>query len=581
VCDMDNINGFDERVVLLPGCYQPNDEVLPDIDSLPLRSAYGLPNEAFVLCSFNQYYKYSPETIKVWSEILRECNESILWMLAPEQSLHERILEVFEKHGVPSEKIYFANKVHHDEHVRRLALADLMLDNWPYNAHTTCSDALRAGTPIVTLPGKTFASRVAASILKTANLDDWIAKDVDDYRRIALNFSKLSRSAIDDVKRRTRSAYSGSALVDSRSFAKNLESFYFAAVRRASEGLAPHDFRVQTDGVTIFDRESLGTSSPSKDCRKTSTKGIAAGVSSQQDDGHRVVGPKLDNDLRIAQQLQQLLTEQQPLVVDVGAADIDGDVGYEKFADVGLVRVLGFEPSPQSYEKLAHSSRPNRKYLNIALGDGKDWQLRICQAPGMNSLLEVDRAYLDCFPMFSKWATKIGEIGVPTTRLDDVKEAFGARFLKLDIQGFESVVLENAVRLLDELSVIQVELSPTPIYRGERSLFEVGTWLEERGYALHHFKHLNRRGFKPVFGDATPFAATNFVFQVDAVFVPSFKDWGKLTVERLEGLAFFMHILYKSYDLVGHALQSLDARDGGDRYHRYFGLLKHHRLMGG
>ena len=100
-------------------------------------------------------------------------------------------------------------------------------------------------------------------------------------------------------------------------------------------------------------------------------------------------------------------------------------------------------------------------------------------------------------------------------------------------------------------------------------MFEIGSWLESRGYCLHNFSKINRRGLKPWFSDSSPFAAFNQIFQVDAVFIPKIISWPELSNERLEGLAFFMHIIYKSFDISARAFSILDSRDGRNRLARY------------
>lgn len=563
VCDAQNIDGFDEKVVLLPHCYQPNDSLLDIEEQIEVsRSKYGLPDEAFVYCSFNQHYKYSPETIKLWSKIINANSISILWILAPDISLRKRLIDVFEKYKIDRNKIIFADKAPHKEHVKRLKLADLMLDNWPYNAHTTCSDSLRAGTPIVTLPGKTFASRVAASILHNSNLSEWIATSPEEYVEIAVDIATKSRKEINQLKEKIYHSYWNSSMVNSLEFAQNLEKFYFYAYENKLNNKAIKNLKFINGFPAPFDFEI-------NKLQSTSVYNNIKTSDEYDKYNHEINKLLIDKGIIDAKEIAALLEYKLPLVIDIGAADSDGSIGYEKFADHGLISVLGFEPSPEAFKNLSSSNYQNRKFIQSAIGNGSEFELNLCTAPGMNSLLKPNLELLDIFPMYSKWAEIKDTLKINTKKLDDFEIARPVKFLKIDVQGFEFEILKNAENILNNLSVLQLDLSPTPLYEGESSLFIIGAWLESKGYILHNFSEIIRRGLKPWFNDSSPFGACNQIFQVDAVFIPSFLSWHKLSNDRLEGIAFFMHIMYKSYDITSRAFSILDARDNGNRVGKY------------
>lgn len=557
VCDERNINGFDEKVVLLPHSYQPNDS-LKEVTEIPVvRTQYGLPDDAFVYCSFNQHYKYSPDTIKLWAEILNSNPISVLWILAPEVNLRPRLIHVFEKNKIDKNRIIFADKVSHKEHVSRIKLADLMLDNWPYNAHTTCSDSLRAGTPILTLPGETFASRVAASILKYSNLKNWIANTPEEYVQIATEASFLNRRQIANLKNEIRQTYWSSPMVESRNFAKNLEDFYFYAYDNC--------IRKKEHKNIIFTHEGIKPISP-----QLLTNSAIDNKSINEIDNKLISNiASINQELLIARNISDLLEFKKPLVIDIGCAKLEAPIGYEKFADDGLVSVLGFEISPDAFLDLDSSKVSNYTYIQAAIGDGEDHELNLCASPGMNSLLKPNHEILSIFPKFSKWAVVMETKKVNTKKLDDFDIAIKGKFLKIDVQGFEFNILKNSNSVLKNLSVIHIELSPTALYFNESSLFEVGHWLESKDYCLHSFPKIDKRGIKPWFNDAAPFAACNQIFQMDAVFIPKITTWSELSNERLEGLAFFMHIIYKSYDISARAFSILDSRDNGSRFIKY------------
>lgn len=216
---------WSETVVRLPH-YQPNDALAPAIPP-PTRIEAGLPEGTQVFCCFNNPAKITPEVFTTWMEILRRAPESILWLYAGAPGAAENLRAEASKAGVAPQRLVFADPAPHDVHLARHALADLVLDTWPYGAHTTASDALRMGVPVVTLPGESFASRVSASLLTAIGVTDLIACSKADYVAKALAF------VVDQsLKPRVAEAVRRSSLFDPVAFARSLESAYATLVRR-------------------------------------------------------------------------------------------------------------------------------------------------------------------------------------------------------------------------------------------------------------------------------------------------------------------------------------------------------------
>ena len=175
---------YTEKVIRLPGCYQPYDSKQKISDRIPTRAEEGLPENAYVYCCFNNNYKITPEVFDVWMQILREVPDSVLWLYEGNSEAVLNLRKEAEVRGVDPSRLIFAKKKPIDEHLARHKLADLFLDTFPCNAHTTARDALQAGLPVLTMMGDTFASRVAASIGQeyesgvtvVANLDEYLAK---------------------------------------------------------------------------------------------------------------------------------------------------------------------------------------------------------------------------------------------------------------------------------------------------------------------------------------------------------------------------------------------------------------------
>jgi predicted O-linked N-acetylglucosamine transferase (SPINDLY family) len=161
---------YTEKVVYVPGCYQPNDAQRRIANRAFSRSELGLPETGFVFCCFNNNYKITPSTFDVWMRLLTQVQGSVLWLLQDTPEAAANLRREAEQRGVDPHRLIFADRLPNDEHLARHALADLFLDTWPYNAHTTASDALWAGLPLLTLQGNTFPGRVASSLLRNLQL---------------------------------------------------------------------------------------------------------------------------------------------------------------------------------------------------------------------------------------------------------------------------------------------------------------------------------------------------------------------------------------------------------------------------
>ena len=175
---------YQETIVRLPRCYQPNDmlRVLPQPRS---RQELGLPEGVFVFANFNQCYKLTPHHFRLWCEILKACPNSILWLLEPVELAQTNLRDQMQLNGVSPDRLYFGPAMDTQNHLSRLCCADLLLDSYPYGAHTGASDALWAGLPVLTLMGDTFASRVAASLLTSVGLADLITSTPQAYFGLA------------------------------------------------------------------------------------------------------------------------------------------------------------------------------------------------------------------------------------------------------------------------------------------------------------------------------------------------------------------------------------------------------------
>ena len=169
----------------IPGLYQVNDTKLP-VSPIPPRAAARLPEDRFVFCCFSNNYKITEDIFDAWMSILKRADNAVLWLLADNSWAHDNMVERAKLRGIDPERLIFTDRVPPPEYLARLALADLFLDTFPYNAGTTASDALRMGLPVLTLMGKTFASRMAGDLLRTIGLDWGITTSIADYMEKAV-----------------------------------------------------------------------------------------------------------------------------------------------------------------------------------------------------------------------------------------------------------------------------------------------------------------------------------------------------------------------------------------------------------
>ena len=235
---------FSEQVVRLPDTYQANDRKRRIGSRIPTRREAGLPDQGTVYCAFNNAYKITPAIFDLWMGLLRDVEGSVLWLLGDNPAAIANLAREADARSISARRLIFAPRVPPEEHLARFGLADLFLDTLPYNAHTTASDALWTGVPVITCMGETFASRVAASLLRAAGLPDLIADSLEDYRTRSLELGR-DRGALARLKARVALAHSGSPLFDTAGFTRHLEAAYTHMWQRRQQGDAPRGFDVE------------------------------------------------------------------------------------------------------------------------------------------------------------------------------------------------------------------------------------------------------------------------------------------------------------------------------------------------
>jgi predicted O-linked N-acetylglucosamine transferase (SPINDLY family) len=217
---------YSEKVVRLP-CYQPNDRKRVIADQRPTRAQAGLPEDATVFCCFNGAHKISRFTFERWMEVLKRVPASVLWLLETTAETNERLAATAQQYGVDRSRIVFAPKLANAHHLARYPLADLFLDTSPYGAHTTCSDALWMGVPVVTLSGRGFPSRVCGSLLRAAGLPELVTHTSQDYVDLAVRIGS-DRQALDALKAKLAAGRDSCLLFDTGRLARELEGLYLS-----------------------------------------------------------------------------------------------------------------------------------------------------------------------------------------------------------------------------------------------------------------------------------------------------------------------------------------------------------------
>ena len=273
--------------------------------------------------------------------------------------------------------------------------------------------------------------------------------------------------------------------------------------------------------------------------------------------------------------LIDILNEQIKLeIIDVGASYIDGDPVYKESLNSGHVNLIGFEPNTQALNDLNKTKSNNEVYLPYALGDGKRHTLNLCKAPGMTSILEPNYELLSYFQGFTKWAEITNKVEVETKRLDDIEEIRSVDFLKLDVQGAELLILENAPRTLENCLVIHTEVEFLKMYKNQPLFSDIDLFLRKQGFVLHNFHNLDRRMVSPLANPNNQFDGLNQVFYGDAVFIKDFMKLDGFSKLQLLKFAIILHDIYKSFDIVLRILISIDDSFKTNYVDKYIEVLK-------
>ena len=234
---------YSEKIVRLPHCFFPTDSRGRDAGPEPTRAEEGMPEDAFVFCTFNNSYKITPELFDIWMRLVRAVEGSVLWLRVEKPVARANLRLEAERRGVDPERLIFAERAERTRHLARIALADLFLDSIPYSAHTTANDALWAGVPVVTCPGRGFASRVAASMLTVSKAEELIVPDLAAYEALALELAR-SPARLAAIREHLTKTRPDNPLFDTPARCRELENAYDTMWDIHRKGQKPHGFSV-------------------------------------------------------------------------------------------------------------------------------------------------------------------------------------------------------------------------------------------------------------------------------------------------------------------------------------------------
>jgi protein O-GlcNAc transferase len=235
---------YSEKVVYLPHSYQVNDRTRRISDRAFRRDELALPKDAFVFCCFNNCFKITPDVFEIWMELLAKIDGSVFWLLRSSESAAKSLRAEAGRKGIAAERLVFAEPMNLSDHLARHAAADLFLDTFCYNGHTTASDALWAGLPLVTRLGDTFAGRVAASLLNAIGLPELVTRTSDEYEQLAFQLAN-DRDKLCMIRKRLADNRLTCPLFDTELFARHIESAYEKMWERHRMNLKPDHLSVE------------------------------------------------------------------------------------------------------------------------------------------------------------------------------------------------------------------------------------------------------------------------------------------------------------------------------------------------
>lgn len=276
-----------------------------------------------------------------------------------------------------------------------------------------------------------------------------------------------------------------------------------------------------------------------------------------------------------ARELAKILGfEDRIQVIDVGANPIDGKPPYHGIYTEDIAHVVGFEPNPQAFEKLESVKKPRDKFFMQAIGDGEVQTYNMCVAEGMSSNYDPDLEVMNRFQMYPEFSKIVETSQMETTRLDDIPDASGSDMFKIDVQGSELRIFQNAKKVLEDIVLIHTEAMFVPIYKDQPLFADQDTFLRGQGFNFHTILDVKKRAYRPLVINGDPRNGLNQICTVDVVYFASWDCLNQLPAEKLVKLAILLDQIYKSYDLAQAVLKIHEEREGSDIWNDYMNYRK-------
>jgi FkbM family methyltransferase len=269
-------------------------------------------------------------------------------------------------------------------------------------------------------------------------------------------------------------------------------------------------------------------------------------------------------------------TKTQTIICDIGASPADPTPFIEDLINNTNCTLYGFEPNEEEFKKLKQTEK--KKYFNYAIGSGKTETLNICSAPGMSSILEPNFEYLSLFHGFGEAARIVDKKKIQTKILDEINFTQNIDFFKIDVQGYESEIINFGKNKLKESLIIQIETSPFPLYKNEKTFSHICSQLEDLDFQLHMFNKINTRCFKPTVVGNGIYSGMHHLFQLDCVFVKNINKINELNLEQLKKIALILFYSFKSYDLVDLIIQKISQIESIDYIGKYREIIKNLKI---
>jgi FkbM family methyltransferase len=541
IIEEEDLEYYSEKIIWMPHSYQVNDGKRLVSTRVFTRKECELPEFGFVFCCFNNSYKILPETFNAWMRILKQVDGSILWLFEGHPDAPHNLRNEAAARGIDPNRLIFAKKLDPAEHLARHRLADLFIDTWPYNAHTTASDALWTGLPVITLKGLSFASRVAASLLNAVGMSELITESIEQYEELAVSLA-LDPNRLLELKQRLKVNLLTEPLFDCERFTRNLESAYQDVMTNYLNKQSPSNIYV----IDIADSKA----------KETATASNLSQVVRTNMSKHS----KVNQEVKAIEQVVDL--NKQIEVLDVGAACIAEEPVYRRLIIRKSAHLHAFEGDERQITKIRKAYGDNVTIHRTFLYDGSEQTAYIAaEESGMTSLLPPKLAALKFFNGFEHFGTVHSKQKVQTSRLDDIPNLPSIDFVKMDIQGAELTVLKNAEKALSQCIAIQLEVSYIPLYEGQPCFGEIDIWMRSKGFVPHLLMDVKRWSIAPTIRNNDIRVPFNQLLESDIVYIRDPLEVEKWDIQQIKKLAVIAHECFASIDLTIYLLNELIRRN--------------------